>query len=95
MGIQSFDKQELQAMGRFYDASLGEEIARTGVASEISNINLDLIYGIPGQNFERWKKNLLTAIEIGPATITTYPLVIRNRTVYGKQMTKGIRNDFI
>lgn len=95
IGIQTFDPQELKAMGRFYDAHLGYSTAKLGVSSGIKNINLDLIYGIPGQDFEKWKANLLTAAEIGPATITAYPLVVRNRTAYGKQMIKGSRSDFV
>lgn len=93
IGIQSFDAQELIAMGRFYDPILSQTMAKAAVESGIGNINLDLIYGIPGQTFKGWKQNLLTAIDIAPATITTYPLAVRSRTAFGKQMERGLRND--
>ncbi|MFI5343714.1 MAG: coproporphyrinogen-III oxidase family protein, partial [Chlamydiales bacterium] len=95
MGIQTFDERELRAMGRFYGATLGYTMAKTAISSGIKNINLDLIYGIPGQDFEKWRENLLTAIDLSPATITAYPLVVRDRTGYGKQMIKGAREDWI
>lgn len=84
IGIQSFIATELKNLGRSYDADLGIEMGRAAVQSGISNVNLDLIYGLPDQTFECWQTNLQKAIDINPPTLTLYPLVIRNRTSFGK-----------
>lgn len=95
IGIQTFDPTELKSVGRFYDPSLGYEMGILAVQSGIKNINLDLIYGIPGQSFDKWRENLLKAIEINPATITAYPLAVRDKTTFGIQKTKERRDDFV
>jgi oxygen-independent coproporphyrinogen-3 oxidase len=83
IGIQSFDDQELRAMGRHYGADRGAQVASAAVGAGIPNVNLDLIYGLPGQTAERWRRSLDIAVAIGPQTLTIYPLVVRNRTTFG------------
>ncbi len=95
IGIQTFAAEELVKMGRPYDAALGEEMSRAAVGSGIGNVNLDLLYGIPGQTLEAWERNLATAIDIGPRTLTAYPLVIRDRTTLGKARSRDPRNDLM
>ncbi len=85
-GIQSFQPEELIAMGRNYDAKLGFENAYlANHVLQFENVNIDLIYGLPNQTFQT---NLDKAIEINPQTITLYPLVLRKRTLFGKQINK-------
>ncbi len=84
-GVQTFDSSELKAVGRHYGAEMGAQATTTALDAGFPNANLDLIYGLPGQTFEVWKSNVRRAIEVGPPTITLYPLVVRSRTAFGKQ----------
>jgi oxygen-independent coproporphyrinogen-3 oxidase len=93
IGIQTFGELGLKEMGRAYGAELGGTMARAAVQSGIPNVNLDLIYGIPGQALEHWHRDLERALEIGPQTVTAYPLVVRNRTTLGKVRASDSRHD--
>lgn len=84
-GIQSFDNKELISVGRTYGADLGAEMVMSAAAAGFPNVNIDLIYGLPGQTIDIWTANIRKAIEVGSRTITLYPLVVRNRTAFGKQ----------
>lgn len=89
IGVQSFDSQELLTMGRTYDAKLGLSMTSEAIEAGFRNVNVDLIYGLPGQSVETWLQNLGTAVGLGVKTITIYPLTIRSRTQFGRQHTKS------
>jgi len=84
-GIQSFDAHELRAMGRPYEADLGRRMASAAVWAGFGNVNVDLIYGLPGQSVQTWLRNVETAVALGAQTITIYPLTIRARTRFGRR----------
>ncbi len=73
-GIQSFQDNELKALGRIHtsrEAMTALEIARkTG----LTNISLDLMYGIPGQTIATWRDTLKNAVELAPSHISAYEL---------------------
>lgn len=85
LGIESFDAGELRAMGRPYDADLGERATAAAIAAGFPNVNVDLIYGLPGQSDRTWRKNLEVAVGLGAPTITIYPLTLRAKTRFGRQ----------
>ncbi len=81
IGIQSFDDDELNFLGRLhssYDAGQAVHLAK---ASGFENIGIDLIYGIPGQNLESWKKTLEKAVSLKPKHISTYELTVEKETL--------------
>lgn len=84
-GVQSFDAGELTSMGRKYDADLGLSVPAAAIAAGVSNVNVDLIFGIPRQTQTDWIRHLTTAADLGVRTITVYPLVVRDRTQYARQ----------
>lgn len=84
MGVQSFHDQELKALGRIHSAHearlSAELLARCGV----SNISLDLMYGIPGQTLRSWKETLSAATGLSPSHISAYELTPERGTpLYG------------
>lgn len=89
IGIQSFDEEELQSLGRGYGADHSRRMAKAAVECGPRNVNLDLIYGLERQTLGGWLENLETALEIAPPTLTLYPLVVRQRTTYGKRHRKN------
>jgi oxygen-independent coproporphyrinogen-3 oxidase len=85
LGIQTFDPKLLQAVKRDYESTLGTEMAKKAIDTGFTNVNLDLIYGLPGQSLEGWVDDLSHACKLSPATLTLYPLAVRNRTLFGKK----------
>ena len=53
------------------------------------NISIDLIYGIPGQSDEQWKKNLKTALDLKIPHISSYALTVEPKTALERFIEKG------
>ena len=53
------------------------------------NINIDLIFDIPGQGIELWKKDLQTVIELNPEHVCTYSLTVEKNTTLHKLVKSG------
>lgn len=80
LGVQSFNDPELVFLGRIHsrdDAIAGFKEARK---AGFENINLDLIFGFPGQTMESWKETLRTAVSLEPEHLSFYSLQIEEGT---------------
>lgn len=89
LGIQSFIDRELQLLGRIHnsdDAVKAIDIVRS---SGISNLSIDLIYGIPGQSFNDWEDNLSRATAISPEHISAYELTQEKNTPLDELISQG------
>jgi oxygen-independent coproporphyrinogen-3 oxidase len=74
MGAQSFFRNELATLERLHSP---EDIAPSVATLRrhgVGQINLDLIFGIPGQTLETWSQSLSRAIDLGPDHIACYGL---------------------
>lgn len=81
LGIQSFNSQHLQALGRIHDAD--EARAAAAAALELfESVNLDLMYALPEQTLEQARQDLKTAIGLGPAHISAYHLTLEPNTPF-------------
>jgi oxygen-independent coproporphyrinogen-3 oxidase len=89
IGIQSFYDHHLTFMNRAHKAD--EAIRSVQMAQQfgLSQISIDLIYGIPGMSNEEWKHNIDTAIGLGVPHISSYCLTIEPKTVFGVQLKKN------
>jgi coproporphyrinogen III oxidase-like Fe-S oxidoreductase len=79
LGIQSFDPRHLAALGRIHD---GEE-ARNAIEiamRNFGNVNLDLMYGLPGQSPDEAAADVEAALGYGPAHLSCYHLTIEPNT---------------
>ncbi len=79
LGIQSFNPLHLQALGRIHDANEARravELAR----EYFENINLDLMYALPGQSLDEALLDLRTAVSYGPQHLSAYHLTIEPNT---------------
>lgn len=74
MGIQSLDNAELRAVGRRHTAAAAVEAYRTLRAAGFANISLDLIYGLPGQTPDGWRRTLEATLALGPDHLSAYLL---------------------
>ena len=79
LGIQSFDARHLRALGRIHD---GDEARRAiDIAQRhFANVNLDLMYGLPGQSPEEALSDIEAALTYAPAHLSSYHLTIEPNT---------------
>ena len=85
IGIESFNKDKLEFMERnhsFEEAQYAMKLARY---YGFSNINVDLIYGIPGETLKDLKKDLDLILELKPDHISTYSLIVEDHTKIGNK----------
>ena len=76
LGAQSFDAAGLQALGRTHQP--GDSAAAVAVAREAGlDVNLDLIFGWPGQTIAAWEGDLEAAAALEPDHVSCYPLELR------------------
>lgn len=89
IGVQSFQSQELSLLGRIHN---NEETFRAVTSirdAGIQNINLDLIYGLPGQTLAAWDDNLAEALKLAPEHLSLYCLTIEEGTTLANRVDKG------
>jgi oxygen-independent coproporphyrinogen-3 oxidase len=81
MGIQSFNDAHLQALGRIHTA---EEARRAiGIAQRhFDNINLDLMYALPGQTPDEAMQDVQTALSFAPQHLSCYHLTLEPNTLF-------------
>lgn len=88
IGIQSFFDEDLKAMNRAHSAK--EAIKSLEEASNhFSNITIDLIYGIPNMQLEKWHQNLEIAFEFDVPHISSYALTVEPKTALESFIKKG------
>lgn len=74
MGVQSLNDGELRAINRRHSAQQAIDAARAIKEAGISNISIDLIYGLPGQTIDTWQQNVEQAIALDVQHISAYNL---------------------
>src|SRR5581483_10523225 len=89
LGVQSFVDQESAAVGRIHkrDTTL-DDIARLRAAG-ISNINVDLIAGLPHQTAESWRYSVDEAIQTGVPHVSVYMLEVDEDSRLGRELIAG------
>jgi len=89
VGAQSFDDAELKAANTPHTTQ--EIVQAVGAARRagFANLNLDLIYGLPGQSLTRWLANLDAAIALAPEHLAFYGLPIEEGTQLHREMERG------
>ena len=81
VGVQSFEPRFLHALGRVHDA--GEARAAAAAAIEIfGNVNLDLMYALPGQTLADARSDLAQALRFSPPHLSFYHLTIEPNTLF-------------
>ena len=89
IGIQSFRDEDLKIMNRRHTAKEAITAVRNSQEAGFDNINIDLIYGIPGLNTEAWKNNLAEAFDLGIQHISAYHLTFEPKTVFWRYVSQG------
>ena len=82
MGIQSFDDQALQRLGRIHNAAEAMKAVETARTAGFDNLNLDIMFGLPGQTPELGLHDLRTAMAFSPEHLSWYQLTIEPNTLF-------------
>ncbi|MGD2111303.1 MAG: radical SAM family heme chaperone HemW [Phycisphaerae bacterium] len=90
VGAQSFNACELSVLERIHDPDDVVASVRRLRRFGIGQINLDLIFGIPGQTLGTWDESLRRVIELGPDHVASYGLTYEPGTRLAAQRTQGL-----
>jgi len=90
IGVQSFIEAEARAAGRAQQTAVVEQALAAICEEHFPTLNIDLIYGLPGQTVASWLASLQAALRYQPEELYLYPLYIRPLTGLGR---KGAVND--
>ena len=74
LGLQSLRDEDLTALARGHTAREGREAFAKARAAGFANISVDLIYGIPGQSLDAWRRGLEAVVELAPEHVSCYAL---------------------
>jgi len=80
IGIQSFQRNELEFLGRIHSAEQGEQAVRDAFGAGFTNVSIDLIFSLPGQTRSRWMDSLQRALDLHPVHISAYSLIVEEHT---------------
>lgn len=82
IGIQSFSDAQLKTLGRIHHSKNSYEAINSAFDAGFSQINLDLMHGLPNQNIEQALADLQQAIDFSPAHLSWYQLTIEPNTAF-------------
>jgi oxygen-independent coproporphyrinogen-3 oxidase len=88
-GVQSFSDSLLRTIGRIHSVAQAVEAVRLAQKVGFKNINIDLMYGLPGQTYEDLKTSVVQAIELGITHVSAYGLKVEEGTPFAKLDEQG------
>ena len=89
LGVQSMEDALLVAIGRIHTAKQAVEAVRMAREAGFENINLDLMYGLPGQTCAQWENTLRQALTLAPEHLSCYSLILEEGTPLYDQVQAG------
>ena len=89
MGVQSFKEEDLRFLNRRHNRKQALRAVELCKENGLSNISIDLIYGLPGQTLEEWESNLDRTIRLDIPHISAYHLIYEEGTALYKLKEAG------
>lgn len=89
MGVQSLIDSELESVGRRHSAQCAINAVNTLRKAGITNLSLDLIYGLPEQTLDTWKKSVHGVLSLHPEHISAYSLSYEEGTRLTTRLKTG------
>ncbi len=83
LGVQSFDDATLARIGRNHDGQAGRRAVEISRAAEFANISCDLMFGLPGQALDDWKRSVDMMVALAPEHVSAYALTVERGTPFG------------
>ena len=88
-GVQSFHDRHLAQLGRIHSSAQAVDALTAAHEAGFENVNLDLMFAIPGQTVAEWEADLATAVAQAPAHISAYNLTYEDGTPFGARHRSG------
>jgi len=82
LGLQTIHENELKKLGRIHDFDDFVDAYNLVSDSGITNISIDIMYGIPEQTLDSFRDTLLAALSLSPAHISVYGLILEENTPF-------------
>jgi oxygen-independent coproporphyrinogen-3 oxidase len=89
LGVQSWNEELLKLLGREHNARQAEESFRILRNAGFTNINVDLMFGLPGQTVDEWRATLEKTTALQPEHISTYCLTYEEDTEFFLRHARG------
>jgi putative oxygen-independent coproporphyrinogen III oxidase len=89
LGVQSWDNELLKLLGREHNSQQAEQSFYLLRAAGFTNINVDLMFGLPGQTIEQWRLTLEKTISLQPDHISAYCLTYEEDTEFFLRHARG------
>ncbi len=89
IGVQSFDSSELRMLGRIHTQEEAAEAVRLAAACGFDNINVDLMYALPGQKEETLLHSVRLALSLPVSHLSLYSLILEEGTVLTREVESG------
>ena len=89
LGVQSWGNALLKILGREHNAAQAEQSFQILREAGCSNINVDLMFGLPGQTVEQWQQTLEKTISLRPDHISAYCLTYEEDTEFFLRQSRG------
>ena len=88
IGVQSLDDAQLKWLERIHGREQAVAALKAGRAAGFTNMNLDLMYGLPDQTLEQWFSTLDEVIALGPDHLSCYQLTVEPHTKLAAEIDK-------
>ncbi|MEZ4706408.1 MAG: radical SAM family heme chaperone HemW [Caldilineaceae bacterium] len=89
MGVQSFQPEELQFLGRIHDVADVYRAYEAARQAGFNNINLDFMFGLPHQTVAQWRDTLTKALALAPDHLSLYSLIVEPNTPLHQWVASG------
>jgi oxygen-independent coproporphyrinogen III oxidase len=89
LGVQSWDDNLLKTLGRIHSADEAEETFHILRDAGFTNLNIDLMFAVPGQTDAQWNATLEKSIALGSEHVSTYCLTYEEDTEYFRKLGAG------
>ncbi len=92
-GVQSFDDGCLARLGRIHDSAEADAAVKLAQDAGFDNINIDLMYALPGQDLAMAERDLVRAFALQPAHVSHYQLTMEPNTVFAARPPAGLPDE--
>jgi oxygen-independent coproporphyrinogen-3 oxidase len=89
LGVQSFNDADLKTLGRWHNAAEAEAAYSVARRAGFTNVNLDVIFSIPGAPRQHWQTTVHRLLELAPEHISTYALTLEEGTRFAWRHHQG------
>lgn len=90
LGVQSWDDGLLKTLGRIHNAKQAEETFHFLRNAGFDNLNIDLMFSVPGQTRAQWQATLAKTVSLQPEHVSSYCLTYEEDTAYFEKLLGGL-----